>query len=214
MYKQSILINLLVGLGFLIALFMVLGGGTNRAQDPSIGYGPNPELPAPERSLIPVLNPPKAVGWAEGQKPVAAEGLEVTEFASGLDHPRWLYVLPNGDVLVAETNAPERPNDSKGIKGLIFKLFQSKAGAGVPSANRITLLRDADGDGVAEIRTVFLDGLNSPFGMALVGDIFYVANTDASCLFLIKKARQRSRPRRQKSQTCQPARSTIIGPKD
>ena len=115
--------------------------------------------------------------------PAAAEGMQVTEFASGLDHPRWLYVLPNGDVLVAETNAPERPDDAKGIKGFFFKLFQKKAGGGVPSANRITLLRDADGDGIAETRSVFLDGLNSPFGMALVGNTFYVANTDAVVSF-------------------------------
>jgi glucose/arabinose dehydrogenase len=109
---------------------------------------------------------------------VAAEGMQVAAFATDLDHPRWLYVLPNGDVLVAETNAPERPDDAQGIKGFFFKLFQKQAGGGVPSANRITLLRDADGDGVAEVRTVFLHGLNSPFGMALVGDTFYVANTD------------------------------------
>jgi glucose/arabinose dehydrogenase len=104
--------------------------------------------------------------------------MEVAAFATDLDHPRWLYVLPNGDVLVAETNAPERPDDAQGIKGFFFKLFQKKAGAGAPSANRITLLRDADGDGAAEVRTVFIDGLNSPFGMTLVGNTFYVANTD------------------------------------
>ena len=101
---------------------------------------------------------------------MAAEGTAVAAFAQGLDHPRWLYVLPNGDVLVAETNAPPRPEDGKGIKGWFFKLFQKKAGGAVPSANRITLLRDADGDGVAETRSVFLSGLNSPFGMALVGN--------------------------------------------
>jgi glucose/arabinose dehydrogenase len=178
MSKKSIIFSLILGMGLLLGLFVVTGGGTNPPQNPSIGYGPNPELPAPNQSLIPVLNPPNAVGWGEGQKPIAAEGLEVAAFATDLDHPRWVYVLPNGDVLVAETNAPERPDDAQGIKGFFFKLFQKKAGGGVPSANRITLLRDADGDGVAEVRTIFLDGLNSPFGMALVGDTFYVANTD------------------------------------
>jgi glucose/arabinose dehydrogenase len=134
--------------------------------------------------LIPVINVASATGWTNGQKPVAAEGMKVTAFASGLDHPRWLYVLPNGDVLVAETNAPaNRPDGAKGIKGWFFKLFQKKAGAAVPSANRITLLRDADGDGVAETKSVFLNGLNSPFGMVLVGDKFYVANTDAVVSF-------------------------------
>jgi glucose/arabinose dehydrogenase len=109
--------------------------------------------------------------------------LNVNAFATGLDHPRWLYVLPNGDVLVAETNAPERPDDSKGIKGWFMKRAQKKAGAGVPSANRITLLRDSDGDGIAEGRYKYIDNLNSPFGMALVGDILYVANTDALIKF-------------------------------
>lgn len=178
MSKKSIVFSLILGLGLALGLFILSGGGTTPAQDPSIGYGPNPELPPPDQSLIPVVNPPNAVGWAEGQKPVAAEGMEVAAFATDLDHPRWLYVLPNGDVLAAETNAPERPDDAQGIKGFFFKLFQRKAGANVPSANRITLLRDADGDGVPEVRTVFLDGLNSPFGMALIGDTFYVANTD------------------------------------
>jgi glucose/arabinose dehydrogenase len=107
-------------------------------------------------------------------------------FADGLEHPRWLYVLPNGDVLVAETNAPPRPEEGKGLKGAIMKRAMAKAGAAVPSANRITLLRDADGDGVAEMRGVFLDGLNSPFGMALVGQDFYVANSDAIVRFPYK----------------------------
>lgn len=143
------------------------------------GIGPSPELPAPSRSLIPIVHVAKARGWAEGARPEAAAGLSVTAFAKGLDHPRWLYVLPNGDVLVAETNAPPKPEDNKGIKGWFFKRFQKKAGAAVPSANRITLLRDADGDGVAELRSVLLEGLNSPFGMALVGGTLYIANSDA-----------------------------------
>jgi glucose/arabinose dehydrogenase len=129
------------------------------------------------------VNVVTAKGWPEGGKPVGAQGTAVTAFARGLDHPRWLYVLPNGDVLVAETNAPERPKDSRGIKGFFFKLFQKKAGGAVPSANRITLLRDSDGDGVAETRSAFLTGLSSPFGMALVGNTLYVANTDAVVRF-------------------------------
>ncbi|MDQ3003945.1 MAG: PQQ-dependent sugar dehydrogenase, partial [Chloroflexota bacterium] len=183
MNKKSITYNLIVRLGLLFVLATGLVGCAGTSQDPSTGYGPNPELPDPNPPLIPVLNVSNATGWAEGEKPAAAEGMQVTAFASGLDHPRWVYVLPNGDVLVAETNAPERPDDAKGIKGFFFKLFLKKAGAGVPSANRITLLRDADGDGVAEMRTVFLQGLNSPFGMALVGNTFYVANTDTVVSF-------------------------------
>ncbi len=142
------------------------------------GSGPAPQLPQPNKTLIPTVNIAPAVGWPDGARPVAAPGTQVAAFASGLDHPRWLYVLPNGDVLVAETNAPEKPEDGKGIKGWIMQKVMAKAGAGVPSANRITLLRDADHDGVAETRTVFLSGLNSPFGMALVGNDFYVADTD------------------------------------
>lgn len=182
--KKNNTLNLIFVLGLVLTLVVSLTGCASPAQDPSVGYGPNPELPEPDKSVIPVINPPNAIGWAEGETPVAAEGLEVNEFASGLNHPRWLYVLPNGDVLVAETNAPERPEEeSTGIRDWFFKLFQSRAGAAVPSANRITLLRDADGDGVAEVRTVFLDNLNSPFGMALIGNTFYVANTDAVVSF-------------------------------
>lgn len=147
------------------------------------GTGANPQLPPQQRSLIPVVNVVTARGWAEGATPTAAPGLAVASFARGLEHPRWLYVLPNGDVLVAETNGPPRPEDSKGIKGWFFRHFQKKAGGAVPSANRISLLRDKDGDGLAETRTVFLSGLTSPFGMALVGDALYVANTDALMRF-------------------------------
>ena len=147
------------------------------------GTGPHPTLPQPTKSLIPTVNVAKAVGWSAGATPVPPSGTAVVAFARGLSHPRWLHVLPNGDVLVAETNAPARPEDGKGIKGWFFKRFQKKAGAAVPSANRITLLRDADGDGVAETRSVFLDSLYSPFGMALVGNALYVANSDALVRF-------------------------------
>ncbi|MBC8133621.1 MAG: sorbosone dehydrogenase family protein, partial [Deltaproteobacteria bacterium] len=133
--------------------------------------------------LIPTVNVAPAKGWQSGARPTAAEGMKVEAFATGLDHPRWLYVLPNGDLLVAETNAPPKPDDGKGIKGWFTKRAMKKAGAATPTANRITLLRDANGDGVAEIRAAFLEGLNSPFGMALVGNDFYVANTDAVMRF-------------------------------
>ncbi len=143
------------------------------------GMGPEPTLPAPDESLLPTVNVAVATGWPAGGKPTAGSGLAVTRFADGLQHPRWIHVLPNGDVLVAETNAPPKPEDGKGIRAWAMKLLMKKAGAGTPSANRITLLRDSDGDGIADQRSTFLQGLNSPFGMALVGNDFYVADTDA-----------------------------------
>ncbi|HVE49714.1 MAG TPA: sorbosone dehydrogenase family protein [Casimicrobiaceae bacterium] len=155
------------------------------------GVGPNPQLPPPNPSLIPTVDIAPAKGWANGATPRAAEGLQVNAFVSGLAHPRWLYVLPNGDVLVAETNAPPRPDDGKGIKGFVMKQVMKRAGAAVPSANRITLLRDADGDGVAELRTAFIEGLNSPFGMALIGNELFVANTDAVVKFPYKEGETR-----------------------
>ncbi|HUG22472.1 PQQ-dependent sugar dehydrogenase [Piscinibacter sp.] len=164
----------------LIALFAC---GTATEVPVNIGVGPDPKLPPPESSLLPVVQVADAKGWPNGLQPSAPPGVTVTAFARGLDHPRWLHVLPNGDVLVAETNAPPRPEARQGLKGTLMKMFMKKAGAATPSANRITLLRDADGDGVAETRSVFLDGLNSPFGMALVGGDFYVANTDAVVRF-------------------------------
>jgi glucose/arabinose dehydrogenase len=145
--------------------------------------GPDPKLPPPRESFFPTVNIAPAKGWPEGAMPTPAAGLKVAAFADGLDHPRWLYVLPNGDVLVAETNAPPKPEDREGIKGWVTGLVQKRAGAGVPSANRITLLRDADGDGVPETRSTFLEGLSSPFGMTLVGNDLYVANTDAVLRF-------------------------------
>lgn len=164
------------------AAFLTLsltGCGAKAHLPVTAGIGATPQLPAPKTSLIPTVNVVTAKGWPAGAKPTAASGLNVTAFAQGLDHPRWLYVLPNGDVLVAETNAPPRPEDGKGVKGWFFKKFQKKAGGAVPSANRITLLRDEDGDGVAETRSVLLKDLTSPFGMALVDGVLYVANADA-----------------------------------
>ncbi|MFJ4607815.1 PQQ-dependent sugar dehydrogenase [Pseudomonas atacamensis] len=166
-----------------LALIIAVAGGLAACGETSSlqvsdGTGPSPKLPEPNKTLIPTVNIAPAVGWPDGAKPTAVAGTQVAAFAEGLDHPRWLYVLPNGDVLVAETNAPPKPDDSKGIRGWVMKKVMGKAGAGVPSPNRISLLRDADHDGVAETRTVFLQNLNSPFGMTLVGNDLYVADTD------------------------------------
>ena len=168
------------------ALMLTLAacGGNEVALDPALGYGPNPTLPAPTPQRIPTVKVAEAVGWPAGRTPVAAPGFRVQAFAAGLDHPRWLYRLPNGDILVAESNAPPKPEGKGGgLRGWVQGMFMKKAGAKAPSANRITLLRDADGDGVAETRTAFLENLTSPFGMALVGDILYVANADAVVAF-------------------------------
>jgi len=166
----------------LVFVIMIAGGlaacGESSSLQVSDGTGPSPKLPEPNKTLIPTVNIAPAIGWPAGAKPTAAAGTQVAAFAENLDHPRWLYVLPNGDVLVAETNAPPKPDDGKGIRGWVMKKVMGRAGAGVPSPNRITLLRDADHDGVAETRTVFLQNLNSPFGMTLVGNDLYVADTD------------------------------------
>ncbi|CAG8867325.1 hypothetical protein PS627_02431 [Pseudomonas fluorescens] len=168
-----------IRVAIVLALATGLGGcGETARLKLEEGFGPSPKLPEPNETLMPTVNIAPAVGWPQGAKPHAAPGTQVAAFAGNLDHPRWLFVLPNGDVLVAETNAPPKPDDDKGVRGWVMKKVMKRAGAGVPSANRITLLRDADHDGVAEVRTTFIDGLNSPFGMALVGTDFYVADTD------------------------------------
>jgi glucose/arabinose dehydrogenase len=146
-------------------------------------FGASPTLPAPQHSWIPTVDIAAATGWPAGGKPIAANGMAVNAFATGLDHPRTVYVLPNGDVLVAESNAPSKPDDGTGIKAWATHLAMGRAGANTPSANRITLLRDADGDGVAETRSVFIEGLHSPFGMVLAGEDFYVADSDAIMKF-------------------------------
>ncbi|WLH77891.1 sorbosone dehydrogenase family protein [Pseudomonas sp. FP2335] len=166
-----------------LALLIMFAGalaacGESSTLQVSDGTGPSPKLPEPNKTLIPTVNIAPAIGWPAGAKPTPAAGTQVAAFAEGLDHPRWLYVLPNGDVLVAETNAPPKPDDSKGIRGWVMEKVMGRAGAGVPSPNRITLLRDADHDGIAETRTVFLENLNSPFGMTLVGNDLYVADSD------------------------------------
>jgi len=165
------------------ALALLAACGETALLSVAAGSGAQPELPPPRKSLIPTVNIAPARGWDRGAMPQAAPGLQVTAFAAGLDHPRWLFVLPNGDVLVAETNAPPKPEDAKGLKGWAMGLVMRRAGAGTPSANRISLLRDSDGDGVADLRSVLLEGLHSPFGMALVGDSLFVANSDAVLRF-------------------------------
>jgi glucose/arabinose dehydrogenase len=154
---------------------------------PISSTGATPTLPAPHTSLVPTVEVAEVVGWKDGETPTAASGFAVAEFARDLEHPRWLYVLPNGDVLVAESDAPPKPDDGKGIKGAIMKKLMKKAGSATPSANRISLLRDADRDGKPEHTFVFASGLNSPIGMALVGDAFYVANSDAVVRFTYRE---------------------------
>jgi glucose/arabinose dehydrogenase len=164
-----------------LAAFLVTRGDHAKLPE-TAATGPSPTLPEPTKTLIPTVHIAPAKGWPDGAKPAAANGLAVNALATGLSHPRWLYVLPNGDVLVAESDGPPRPDDAQGIKGFIYRTVQKRAGAGGPSANRIMLLRDANGSGVAT-KMVFLDGLNSPFGMALVGNDLYIANTDAIVRF-------------------------------
>src|SRR5215831_13727209 len=164
-----------------LATFFLTRGDSAKLPE-TAAIGPSPTLSEPHKTLVPTIHIAPAKGWPEGAKPAAASGLAVTALARDLAHPRWLYVLPNGDVLVAESDGPPRPQDAKGIKGFIYRMVQKRAGAGTPSANRITLLRDANGSGVAT-KTVFLEGLNSPFGMILVGNDLYVANTDAIVRF-------------------------------
>ena len=149
---------------------------------PKAAWGSSPAIPeAKPQGAIPTLKMPSAQGWSDGQKPTAAPGLKVNAFAKDLDHPRWIDVLPNGDVLIAESNQIAGPPRS--VFHYAMQATMRRARALGVSANRITLLRDPDGDGVAEGRGVFMEGLSQPFGMALVGDTFYVGNTDGVVAF-------------------------------
>jgi glucose/arabinose dehydrogenase len=173
--------NILVLLGLTTAIiggtgWYFLSGDTAKLDIAEV-TGPSPVISAPRKEIFPTINVAEVDVWAKDEAPVAAKGLNVVRFAEGLAHPRSMLVLPNGDVLVTETNSP--PRENKGVEGFVMRMLMSKAGAGVPSANRISLLRDADGDGKAEMKTALLEGLNSPYGMALVRDTLYVANTDA-----------------------------------
>ncbi|SDC03863.1 Glucose/arabinose dehydrogenase, beta-propeller fold [Paracidovorax valerianellae] len=175
-----------VALGCALAA-MLAGCGDTAQLPPEAGIGASPTLPEPNKTLIPTVHIAPAKGWPDGMLPTPMAGTQVTALAKGLDHPRWVYVLPNGDVLVAESNTPAKPKEDQGlvknVRNWVMGKVMGRAGSGAPSADRITLLRDTDGDGVAETRSVFLQGLHSPFGMALVGNDFYVANTDAVVRF-------------------------------
>lgn len=173
----------LVAIGLLGGALLYSQWGETATVAEAEGYGATPTLPEPNSTLIPTVNIAPATGWPEGATPTASQGFTVNRFAGGLDHPRWLHVLPNGDVLVAESNAPPKPAGSFSLRGWVMGKVMAKAGARVPSADRISLLRDSDGDGIAETSSAFLENLNSPFGMALVGSTLYVANTDGIVAF-------------------------------
>lgn len=162
------------------SVLLVAGcSGESKQLNLSREFGSAPELTEPAESVPPTMNPAKAVGWPEGGGPVPAPGMSVTAFAQGLEHPRWVLPLPNGDVLVAESDRPEGSLGIKGVTGWVASKVMNYAGADLESADRITLLRDTNGDGVANLRTAFLEDLHSPFGMTLVDDLLYIANADA-----------------------------------
>ncbi|MDM0019627.1 sorbosone dehydrogenase family protein [Variovorax sp. J22R187] len=171
----------------LAAALLLAACGDTAKLPADAGIGPAPKLPAPHKTLLPTVKIAPAVGWTDTAGPTPAEGFAVTALARGLDHPRTVYTLPNGDVLVVESNKPPKPEGSQDggsglfaqVRAKVMGMVQKRAGAGVPSANRITLLRDADNDGVAEVRQVFMQNLVSPFGVVLVGNELFVANADA-----------------------------------
>jgi glucose/arabinose dehydrogenase len=179
--RQKILIGLALVFVLIGGLYLYFAQPDEARLSVAAVSGNRPDISPPRAQIWPTIKVATAVGWKSGEAPTPAAGLKVNAFASGLDHPRWMYRLPNGDVLVAESNSP--PRKDGGITGVVMGYLMNKGGAGVPSANRITLLRDADGDGVAEVKQPFLTGLNSPFGMALLGQYLYVANTDALVRF-------------------------------
>jgi len=168
------------------AVFLVTRNHQRATLDVAAVEGSNPQIVNPRTGLFPLFKIADRIGWKANEAPTPAAGLKVQAFAAKLDHPRWMLVLPNGDVLVAETNAPPKPDDSNGFSGWVEHQLQQDAGAETKSANRITLLRDTNGDGVADQRFVLVSGLNAPFGMALVGDSLYVADTDALLRFPFK----------------------------
>ncbi|QGP78125.1 PQQ-dependent sugar dehydrogenase [Sphingobium sp. CAP-1] len=179
--NKHVIVLPLVALALAGGTFLYLAQGDTAQLPAGADTGKEPVFTAPRSEMLPTVNIAEVKPWTANEKPVAASGLAVARFADGLAHPRSMLRLPNGDILVAETNSPPRPKD--GIVNRVMNYLMNKAGAGVPSANRITLLRDADGDGRAETKTAFLSGLNSPYGMALIGDTLYVANTDALMAF-------------------------------
>lgn len=180
MKKHIIALSLIFLVLAAAALFFITRGDVAKLSEAQ-SVGREPVFTPARQEMFPTVVIPEMVGWQSGETPQAAKGLTVERFAEGLNHPRSLLRLPNGDILVAETNSPARP--SSGVKDWIMNWLMTKAGAGGASPNRIMLLRDSNGDGKAETTTAFLSGLNSPYGMALVGDTLYVANTDALMAF-------------------------------
>lgn len=176
MSLSEIFARIVALIGATAILFRRLKDGANKP-----AFGSNPTIPAAKRQGIPTLKMPTARGWRQGATPVAAIGLNVNAFATGLKHPRWIHVLPNGNVLAAEALSVAAPIKTA-FDYAMFSTMKRAAAVGV-SPNRITLLRDLDGDGVAETREVFLEELNQPFGMALLGDTFYVGNADGVVAF-------------------------------
>lgn len=166
-----------------ISILLISCSFENASMSIKEGMGKNPTLPSPDIETIPTVSIAKAIGWENDAKPTVAAGLEINAFSKNLDHPRWIYTLPNGDVLVAESNGPANPDAGFSLRGFFAKKIMKEAGAGVKSPDRITLLRDADKDGVAEVQTVFAENLTSPFGMALVDNNLYIANADALVKF-------------------------------
>jgi glucose/arabinose dehydrogenase len=154
-----------------------LAACAQKGDDPMKQYGPNPVLPEPEQYLLPPMSVPKEIGWKQGEKPTVPAGMKIEAIATGLMHPRMVYALPNGDILVVESNGPG--TNPFRVKDYIQGKVKARAGSAGKGANRITLLRDTNGDGKTDVRTVFLKGLNSPFGVVLVGNMLYVANTDS-----------------------------------
>jgi glucose/arabinose dehydrogenase len=160
---------------------LAITGCSEGSTSPFAGFGERPELPTPKKALLPTVNIAKIAPWPAGEQPTAPAGFKVTRYAADLDHPRWLYVLPNGDVLAAESaTEPAKP---EGFRDWVAQIIQKQAGAAQKSPNQIILLRDADGDGIAEMKTVFAQGVKRPFGMALVGQTLYVAADDAIVTF-------------------------------
>ncbi|WIA55549.1 sorbosone dehydrogenase family protein [Sphingobium sp. WTD-1] len=165
--------------------FLYFAQGDTAQLPAGADVGAEPRFTTPRNEFFPTVNIAEVKPWKAGEKPVAAKGLVVERFAEGLSHPRSLLRLPNGDILTAETNSQPRPQT--GIVSRVMNFLMNKAGAGVPSPDRISLLRDTDGDGKADTKTVFLSGLYSPYGMALIGDTLYVANTNALMAFPYKE---------------------------
>lgn len=177
-----------------IAVVSLAACTTPGSSDPFVGFGPNPPLPAPQRTLLPSVGVPSVVGWPADAGPQAPAGFTVNRFATGLEHPRWLLALPNGDVLVAESAGEPSKADKmqRGIRGFVQKMLMTKVKSAVPSPNKLILLRDQDGDGAAESRTVFAQGLRSPFGMALVDNVLYVANNDGVVRFAYRSGQTKA----------------------